>query len=57
MKPLSLTTQTNATEHYFPVVLYVHVFITLNKMVLAFEYVDEILKCFHSNERYGAVLS
>ena len=35
-----------ATEHYFPVVL----FITLYKVVLTFESVDEILKCNHSNE-------
>ena len=26
-------------------------------MVLTFERVDEILKCDHSNESYGAVLS
>ena len=37
-----------ATEQYFPVVL----FITLNKVVLTFESVDEILKCDHSNESY-----
>ena len=35
-----------ATEQYFPVVL----FITLYKVVLTFESVDEILKCDHSNE-------
>ena len=37
-----------ATEQYFPVVL----FITLCKVVLTFESVDEILKCDHSNESY-----
>ena len=37
-----------ATEHYFPVVL----FIVLYKVVLTFESVDEILKCNHSNESY-----
>ena len=37
-----------ATERYFPVVL----FITLHKVVLIFEYVDEILKYDHSNESY-----
>ena len=42
-----------ATEQYFPVVL----FITLYKVVLAFESVDETLKCDHSNESYRAVLS
>ena len=42
-----------ATEQYFPVVL----FIMLYKVVLSFESVDEILKCDHSNESYGAVLS
>ena len=40
-------------EQYFPVVL----FITLYKVVLTFESVDEILKCDHSNESYWAVLS
>ena len=42
-----------ATEHYFLVVL----FIMLYVVVLTFESVDEILKCDHSNESYGAVLS
>ena len=42
-----------ATEQYFPVVL----FIMLYKMVLTFESENEILKCDHSNESYGAVLS
>ena len=37
-----------AIEQYFPVVL----FIMLNKVVLTFESVDEILKCGHSNESY-----
>ena len=37
-----------ATEEYFPVVL----FIMLDKVVLSFESVDEILKCDHSNESY-----
>ena len=29
----------------------------LYKVVLTFESVDEILKCDHSNESYGALLS
>ena len=37
-----------AAEQYFPVVL----FITLNKVVLTIEFVDDILKCNHSNESY-----
>ena len=37
-----------ATEQYFPVML----FIKLYKVVLTFEFVDEILKCDHSNESY-----
>ena len=37
-----------ATKKYFPVVL----LNTLYKVVLTFEYVDEILKCDHSNESY-----
>ena len=40
-------------EQYFPVVS----FIMLNKVVLTFGTVDEILKCNHSNESYWAVLS
>ena len=35
-------------EQCFPVVL----FIMLYKVVLTFEFVDEILKCDHSNESY-----
>ena len=42
-----------ATEQYFLVVL----FIMLYVVVLTFESVDEIPKCDHSNESYGAVLS
>ena len=53
MKSYSVTIQTKATEQYSPVVL----FITLYKVVLTFESVDEILKCDHSNESYWAVLS
>jgi len=37
-----------ATEQNFPVVL----FIMLYKVVLTFEFVDEILNCNHSNESY-----
>ena len=37
-----------ATEQYFPVVL----FIVLYKLVLTFEFVDEILKCDNLNESY-----
>ena len=48
MKSLSVTIQMKATEQYFPVVL----FIKLYKVVLTFESVDEILKCYHSNESY-----
>ena len=53
MKSLSVTIQMKVTEQYFPVVL----FIMLYKVVLTFEFVDEILKCDHSNESYWAVLS
>ena len=42
-----------ATEQYSPVVL----FIMLYKVVLTDEFVDEILKCDHSNESYWAVRS
>ena len=43
-----MTIQMRAIGQYFPVVL----FIVLYKVVLAFESVDEILKCDHSNESY-----
>ena len=42
-----------ATEQYFSVVLFVIPY----KVILTFESVDEILKCDHSNESYGAVVS
>ena len=42
-----------ATEHYFPVVL----FIMLYKVVLTIESVGETLNCDQSNESYWAVLS
>ena len=42
-----------ATEQYFPLVL----FIVLYKVVLTFESVYEALRCDHSNESSGAVLS
>ena len=43
-----MTIQMNDTKQYVPVVL----FITLYKVILTFESVDEILKCEHSNEQY-----
>ena len=48
-----MNTQTKTTEQYFPVVL----FIMLYKAFLTFESVEEIPKCYHSNESYRAVLS
>ena len=42
-----------ATVQYFPVVL----FVILYKLNIAFQFVDEILKCDHLNESYRAVLS
>ena len=53
MKSWSVTIQMKAIKQYCPVVL----FVTLYKVVLTFESVDEILKCDHSNESYWAVLS
>ena len=53
MKSYSVTIQMKATEQYSPVVL----FITLYKVVLTFESVDEIQWCDHLNESYWAVLS
>ena len=43
-----MTIQMKAIEQCFPVML----FVVLCKVVLAFESVDEILKCNHSNESY-----
>ena len=48
MKSYGVTIQMKATEQYFRVVL----FIMLYKVVLSFDFVDEILKCDHSNESY-----
>ena len=45
-KSSSVTIQMKATEQYFTVVL----FIMLCKVAVAFESVDKILKCGHSNE-------
>ena len=47
MKSYDVTIQMKATEHYFPVVL----FIMLYKVVLTFESVDEILCCDHSEKK------
>ena len=41
-----------AVEQYFAVVL----FIMLYKVAFPFQSVDEILKCYHSNESYQAIL-
>jgi len=43
-----VTIQMKATKQEFPVVL----FIMLYRVVLNFEFVDEILKCDHLNESY-----
>ena len=53
MKSYGVTIQMKATEQYFPVVL----FITLYKVVLTFESVDEILWCDHSNETSSLLFS
>ena len=44
-----MSIQMKATEQYFPVAW---MLIMLYKVILAFESVDEILKCDHSNESY-----
>ena len=46
MKSYGVTIQMKATELYFPVVL----FIMLYKVVQTFEFVDEILWFYYSNE-------
>ena len=51
IQSLSVTIKMKNTEQYLSVVL----FTMLYKVVLTFESVDEILKCYHSNESYGAV--
>ena len=48
IKFLSVTIQMKAIDQYFPVGL----FIMLYKVAPNFEFVDEILKCDHSNESY-----
>ena len=48
MKSQCMTIQMKATKQYFPVVL----FIMLYKVVLTCKFVEEILKCDHSNESY-----
>ena len=48
-----MTIQKKATEQYFPVVL----FIVLYKVVLTFESVDEILKCYHLIKSFLTVLT
>ena len=48
-----MTIQVKATEQCVSVML----FIMLYKVVLTFEFVDEILKCDYSNKSYRAVLS
>ena len=50
MKSLSVTIEMKATEQYLPEVL----FIKCTGVVQSFESVDEILKCDHSNEPFGA---
>ena len=44
----SVAIQMKAIGPYFPVVL----FVTLNRVTISFECVDEILKFDHSNESY-----
>ena len=53
MKFLSVSTGMESAEQHFPVVL----FVTLYKVFLTFESVDEIQKCEDWNGRYSAVLS
>ena len=43
----------NATKQYFPLVL----LIMLDKVALAFDSVDKISRCDHSNESYRTILS
>ena len=43
MKSYSVTIQMKASDQYFPVILFIMVY----KVVLTFESVDEILKCYH----------
>ena len=50
MTSQSVTIEMKATEQHFPVVL----FIILNKVVLTFEFVDEILKSNYSNKKFSS---
>ena len=49
MKSLSVAFQVKAIEQYFLVALFVSV---LYRPALNFDFVDEILKCYHSGESY-----
>ena len=53
LSSFSVTIEMNATNQYFPVV----VFIRLYKIVVAFVTLDANLKGDHSNEIYRAVVS
>ena len=48
MKSLRVTIQMKATEQYFPVVLFIMLYI----VVLTFDSSGEIQKCDHSGESY-----
>ena len=50
VKSLSVTIQMKAIEQYFPVVLFVMLY--MYKVAVTFEPLDEILKCVHLNESY-----
>ena len=49
MKSYGVTIQMKATEQFFPVVL----FIISYKVFLTILYVNEILRCHHSNETFS----
>ena len=40
-----------------PLQQYFHMVLFISSVVLTFESVDEILRCYHSNETFSAVLS
>ena len=44
-----MTIQMEATEQFFPVVLFIFM---LYMVILTFESMEQILKCDHSNESY-----
>ena len=53
----SMKIQVKANEQYFSVVLFIIPYFVLYKVTRTFEFVNEILKFYYSNESHWVVLS